>query len=61
MENNKQLPIEKQFTHMMFCQNIENIDLDTANQLLIQLHLLYLGQQAVMMKMGKGSFFGDLK
>lgn len=55
------LPIEKQFTQMMFCQNIENIDLDTAKQLLIQLHLLYLGQQAVMGKMGKGSFFGDLK
>lgn len=55
------LPIEKQFTHMMFCQNIENIDLDTAKQLLIQLHLLCLGQQAVMVKMGKGSFFGDLK
>lgn len=61
MENENQLPIEKQFTHMMFCQNIENIDLDTAKQLLIQLHLLYLGQQAVMVKMGKGSFFGDLK
>jgi hypothetical protein len=55
------LPIEKQFTHMMFCQNIENIDLDTAKQLLIQLHLLCLGQQAVMVKIGKGSFFGDLK
>lgn len=58
MEN---LPIEKQLTHIMFCQSIENIDLDTAKQLLAQLHLLYLGQQAVMIKMGKGSFFGDLK
>lgn len=58
MEN---LPIEKQLTHIMFCQSIENIDLDTAKQLLAQLHLLYLGQQVVMIKMGKGSFFGDLK
>ena len=58
MEN---LPIEKQLTHIMFCQNIENIDLNTAKELLAQLHLLYLGQQAVMIKMGKGSFFGDLK
>lgn len=58
MEN---LPIEKQLTHIMFCQTIENIDLDTAKELLAQLHLLYLGQQAVMVKMGKGSFFGDLK
>lgn len=58
MEN---LPIEKQLTHIMFCQNIENIDLNTAKELLAQLHLLYLGQQAVMIKMGKGAFFGDLK
>lgn len=58
MEN---LPIEKQLTHIMFCQTIENIDLDTAKELLAQLHLLYLGQQAVMVKMGKGTFFGDLK
>ena len=58
MEN---LPIEKQLTHIMFCQSIENIDLNTAKQLLAQLHLLYLGQQAVMIKMGKGAFFGDLK
>jgi hypothetical protein len=61
MESDNNLPIEKQFTHMMFCQQIQNIDLDTAKQLLVQLHLLYLGQQAVMVKMGKGSFFGDLK
>ena len=61
MENDSQLPIEKQFTHMMFCQQIQNIDLDTAKQLLVDLHKLYLGQQAVMIKMGKGSFFGDLK
>ena len=58
MEN---LPIEKQLTHIMFCQNIENIDLNTAKELLAQLHLLYLGQQAVMIKMGKRAFFGDLK
>jgi len=58
MEN---LPIEKQLTHIMFCQSIENIDLNTAKELLAQLHLLYLGQQAVMIKMGKGAFFGDLK
>lgn len=58
MEN---LPFEKQLTHIMFCQNIENIDLNTAKELLAQLHLLYLGQQSVMIKMGKGAFFGDLK
>jgi len=46
---------------MMFCQQIQNIDLETAKQLLTELHMLYLGQQAVMIKMGKGTFFGDLK
>ena len=47
------LPIEKQFTHMMFCQQIQNIDLDAAKQLLSDLHMLYLGQQAVMVKIAK--------
>lgn len=53
MEN---LPIEKQFTHMMFCQQIQNIDLDSAKQLLTELHMLYLGQQAVMVKLAKQEF-----
>ena len=51
------LPVEKQFTHMMFCSQIANIDLDTAKQLLTELHLLYLGQQAVMVKIAKQEFF----
>lgn len=50
------LPIEKQFTHMMFCSQIQNIDLDSAKQLLTELHLLYLGQQAVMVKLAKQEF-----
>lgn len=52
------LPIEKQFTHMMFCQQIANIDLDSAKQLLTELHMLYLGQQAVMVKIAKQEFLG---
>lgn len=52
------LPIEKQFTHMMFCQQIANIDLDSAKQLLAELHMLYLGQQAVMVKIAKQEFLG---
>ena len=31
--NISELPIEKQFTHRMFCQQIQNIDLDAAKQL----------------------------
>ena len=54
------LPIEKQFTHMMFCQQIQNIDLDAAKQLLSDLHMLYLGQQAVMVKIAKQEFLGGM-
>jgi hypothetical protein len=50
------LPVEKQFTHMMFCRQIKNIDLDSAKQLLTELHALYLGQQAVMVKLAKQEF-----
>jgi len=50
------LPVEKQFTHMMFCQQISNIDLDSAKQLLTELHMLYLGQQTVMVKIAKQEF-----
>lgn len=55
-----ELPVEKQFTHMMFCQQIQNIDLDSAKQLLTELHKLYLGQQVVMAKIAKQEFFGGL-
>ena len=52
------LPPEKEFTHMMFCQQIQNIDLEAAKQLLVELHLLYLGQQALMVKIAKNGFMG---
>jgi hypothetical protein len=54
------LPIEKQFTHMMFCAQIQNIDLDSAKQLLSELHMLYLSQQAIMVKIAKQEFLGIL-
>ncbi|MEI6428069.1 MAG: hypothetical protein WCO45_06715 [Pseudanabaena sp. ELA607] len=53
------LSLEKQFTHMMFCQQIQEIELDAARQLLEELHLLYLGQQAMMVKLAKQEFFGQ--
>lgn len=55
-----QLSIEKQFTHMMFCEQIKRIDLPTAKQLLTDLHALYLGQQHVMAKIAKQEFFGGV-
>lgn len=50
------LPIEKQFTHLTFCNQIKNIDIDTAKQLLAELHILYLGQQAMMVRLAKQEF-----
>jgi hypothetical protein len=55
------LPPEKAFTHAVFCKQIENIDIHTAKQLLIELHLLYLGQQAMFAKIAKGEFMGEKK
>ena len=54
------LPVEKQLTHMMFCQQIQNIDLDEAKQLLTELHMLYLGQQAMMLQIAKQEFLGGI-
>ncbi len=54
------LPVEKQFTHMVFCQQIQNIDLEAAKQLLTDLHMLYLGQQALMVKIAKQDILGGL-
>lgn len=49
----EQLSTEKQFTHMMFCLQIENIDRDSALNLLADLHKLCLGQQAIAQKIYK--------
>jgi hypothetical protein len=48
------LPLEKQMTHAVFCKQIQNIDIDSAKQLLIELHLLYLSQQSIFVKLAKG-------
>ncbi len=51
-----ELSIEKQFSHTKFCQQIQDIDLESAKKLLADLHLLYLGQQALfaqLVKQGK--------
>ncbi|GBO51518.1 hypothetical protein APA_482 [Pseudanabaena sp. lw0831] len=51
------LTFEKQFSHAMFCQQVENIDIDTAKKLLADLHLLYLGQQAMFTMLVKQDGF----
>ena len=48
-----ELPFEKQFTHAMFCQQLQSLDIDNAKKLLADLHLLYLGQQTMFMTLTK--------
>lgn len=50
------LSMEKQFQHRVFCNNIKGIDLETAKQLLIDIHLLYLGQQVMFAELAKNDF-----
>ena len=55
------LSIEKQFSHRMFLGQISNIDIDTAKQLLADLHLLYLGQASLLVKWTKHDFLDTFK
>jgi hypothetical protein len=50
------LPLEKQFIHTMFCKQVETIDLHTAKKLLMELHFLYLAQQATFVQLAKQEF-----
>jgi hypothetical protein len=56
----KEMPLEKQFSHTKFCQQIQDIDLDSAKQLLADLHLLYLGQQTLFVELAKRETFDNL-
>ncbi len=49
----KELPLEKQFAHWQFCQQVEALALDDAKKLLADLHLLYLNQQFLVGEMAK--------
>lgn len=55
-----ELPLEKQLTHRMFVNNIQSISLDDAKQLLEELHMLYLSQQYLMVKIAKQEFLGNM-
>jgi hypothetical protein len=54
------LSLEKQFTHSMFCQQVNDItNLESAKQLLADLHLLYLGQQSMFIQLAMQDTFKD--
>ena len=44
------------YQHALFCQHIQNIDLDTAKQLLANLHLTYLREQAMVIEIARAEF-----
>jgi hypothetical protein len=54
-----QLSLEKNFTHTLFCQQVDSLkagDIDDAKQLLKALHLLYVGQRALFSQLVKQDF-----
>ena len=54
------LPFEKQFAHSMFCLQLQNIEIENAKQLLVDLHLIYLSQQATIADLTRQDAFNDL-
>ena len=42
------LSFDEQLFHSIFCQQIQGIKLENAKQLLVDLHLVYLSQQAII-------------
>jgi hypothetical protein len=53
------LPIEKQLTHHQFCEQIADIrDRNVLIEMLKQLHVKYLADQAAFVRMAKGEFIG---
>jgi hypothetical protein len=57
----KEMPLEKQFSHTKFCQQIQDIDLDSAKKLLADIHLLYLGQQTLFAELAKRGTLGSFE
>ena len=54
------LPFEKQFAHSMFCWQLQNIEIDRTKQLLVDLHLIYLSQQATIAALTTQDAFNEL-
>lgn len=51
------LPLEKQFAHLNFCSEIQNVeDLNELKDRLCEMHILYLRQQEVFIQISKSHF-----
>jgi hypothetical protein len=54
------LSVEEQLFHSIFCQQIQGIEIENAKQLLVDLHLVYLAQQAIISDLTTQQTFNDL-
>lgn len=55
-----ELTFEKQFAHTIFCQQVQDLDIDNAKMLLVDLHLLYLAQQTLFAELIRQDTFIDI-
>ena len=54
------LSVEEQLFHSIFCQQIQSIKIENAKQLLVDIHLVYLAQQAIIAALTSQETFNDL-
>ena len=54
------LSVEEQLFHSIFCQQIQGIKIENAKQLLVDLHLVYLAQHAIIADLTSQEKFNDL-
>ena len=54
------LSVEEQLLHSIFCKQIQGIKIENAKQLLVDMHLVYLAQQAIIADPTSQETFNDL-
>ncbi|AFY92409.1 hypothetical protein [Chamaesiphon minutus] len=54
------LSFDKQLAHSIFCQQIQGVEIENAKQLLVDLHLIYLSQQATIAYLTTQNIFNSL-
>ena len=54
------LSFDEQLFHSIFCQQIQGIKIENAKQLLVDLHLVYLSQQAIISDLTTQQTFNEL-
>jgi hypothetical protein len=54
------LSFDEQLAHSIFCQQIQGVEIENAKQLLVDLHLIYLSQQATIAYLTTQNIFNSL-